>query len=128
MEVIEHYLYTKEHEWVNIEDDQATIGITEYAQEALGDITFIELPAIGSEVEQFEQFASVESVKAASDIYSPLSGKVTEVNNELESEPGLINKFCFDKGWMIKIHISAVEERSNLMTADEYRNYLKSLD
>ena len=106
----------------------AIIGITDYAQEALGDITYVELPAIGSEVEQFEQFASVESVKAASDIFSPVSGTVAEVNGELESNPGLINKNCFEKGWIAKVTLSNPEEKSNLMTAAEYKSFLKSLE
>lgn len=127
MEVIDDYLYTKEHEWVNIEENTAVIGITDYAQENLGDITFVELPAVDSEVEQFEQFASIESVKAASDIFSPLSGRVLEVNPELEAKPGLINKHCYDKGWLAKIEISDMNERSNLMNAEEYRSYLESL-
>ena len=127
MEVIDDYLYTKEHEWVNIEENTAVIGITDYAQENLGDITFVELPAVDSEVEQFEQFASIESVKAASDIFSPLSGRVLEVNTELEAKPGLINKHCYDKGWLAKIEISDMNERSNLMNAEEYRSYLESL-
>ena len=80
-----------------------------------------------SEVEQFEQFASIESVKAASDIFSPLSGRVLEVNTELEAKPGLINKHCYDKGWLAKIEISDMNERSNLMNAEEYRSYLESL-
>jgi len=128
MEIYDHYHYTKEHEWINLEDGIGIVGITEYAQSSLGDITFVELPSIGNEVEQFEQLASVESVKAASDIFSPMSGKVTEVNDELESNPGLINKDCFEKGWLVKIEVSDPQELSNLMTGDEYRSYLKSLD
>ena len=128
MEVIEHYLYTKEHEWINIEDKTATIGITEYAQSALGDITFIELPEVDSEVEQFEQFVSVESIKAASDIFSPMSGKVLEVNEDLESEPGLINRSCYEKGWIAKIELSDIDERSNLMNAVEYNKFLEGLE
>jgi len=128
MEIIEHYHYTKEHEWVNIVDSTATIGISDYAQETLGDITFIELPAVGDEVEQFEQFASVESVKAASDIYSPMSGKIIEVNSDLEKNPGLINRDCYEKGWIIKIEISQPEEASKLMVNEEYENYCASLD
>ena len=127
MDVVEHYLYTKEHEWVDIQDSFAVVGITEYAQTALGDITFIELPGIGQEVEQFEPLASIESVKAASDIYSPLSGRIIEVNEALESKPGLINKSCFEKGWIAKIEISDADQRSNLMTAEEYESYLESL-
>jgi glycine cleavage system H protein len=127
MEVEEHLLYTKEHEWINIdEDNTATIGISDYAQEALGDITFVELPRVGDEVEQFEQLASIESVKAANDIYSPMSGKVIEVNATLDEKPALINKSCYGKGWIAKIKLSTPDETSNLMSADEYRNFLES--
>lgn len=127
MDVVDHYLYTKEHEWISIEDNIATVGITDYAQEALGDITFVELPKVGSEVEQFEEFASVESVKAASDIFSPISGKVIEVNTDLESDPGLINKSAYENGWLAKVEVSNPDETSNLMTAEEYRKLLESL-
>lgn len=126
MEVVEHYLYTKEHEWVNIEEDIATFGITDYAQEALGDITFVELPKVGEEVEQFEEFAAIESVKAANDIFAPMSGEVLEINTSLESDPGIINKSTYEKGWIARVRISDPEETSNLMTAEEYRNFLES--
>lgn len=126
MEVVEHYLYTKEHEWVSIEDNIATIGITDYAQEALGDITFVELPGVGDEVEQFEKFAAIESVKAANDIFAPISGKVIEVNARLESDPGLINKSAYEKGWLAKVQISSKDEASNLMTSEEYQKFLES--
>ncbi len=130
MVVDEDLLYTKEHEWIRINEDDstATIGITDYAQEALGDITFVELPGVNDEVEQFGQIASVESVKAATDIFSPMSGKIIEVNETLETKPGLINKSCYDKGWIAKIEISEMEETSNLMTVDEYRSFLESID
>jgi len=128
MDVMDDYLYTKEHEWIRIEDNVATVGITEYAQSALGDITFVELPEIGAEVEQFEQFASIESVKAASDIYCPMSGKVIEVNADLEASPELINRSCYEKGWLAQIELTAPEERSNLMTAEEYQKFLESLE
>lgn len=128
MEIIEHYLYTKEHEWINIEDNIGTIGITDYAQSALGDITFVELPQQDAEVEQFEEFVSVESVKAASDIFSPMSGRVIEVNSKLEDDPGIINRYSYTKGWMVKIEITAMDETSNLMTAEEYENYLESIE
>ncbi|MBI5023600.1 MAG: glycine cleavage system protein GcvH [Candidatus Omnitrophica bacterium] len=127
MEVVDHYLYTKEHEWVSIEDNIATTGITDYAQEALGDITFVELPEVGGEVEQFEEFASIESVKAANDIFAPVSGKVIEVNTRLESDPGIINKSAFEKGWLAKVQMSDKEEASNLMTAEEYQKFLESI-
>ena len=128
MEMPEDCLYTKEHEWISIDGNIATVGISEYAQSALGDITFIELPEAEVEVEQFEEFASIESVKAASDIYAPISGKVIEVNNNLESNPGLINKSCYEKGWIAKIEISNMDEKSNLMVADEYQKYLEGLE
>jgi glycine cleavage system H protein len=127
MDVKENYLYTKEHEWISIDENVGTLGISEYAQSALGDITFIELPAIGDEVEQFGEYASIESVKAASDIFSPTSGKIIEVNEELEEDPGCINKSCYEKGWITKIEISDLEETSNLMTADEYSKFLESI-
>lgn len=128
MEVEDELLYTKEHEWISIEENNTgIIGISDYAQEALGDITFIELPAVGDEMEQFGEFASIESVKAASDIFSPMSGKITEVNTEIESEPGIINKSCYEKGWLAKIEFSDPDEKSNLMTAEEYRSFLKSI-
>lgn len=126
MEVVDYYLYTKEHEWVSIENNVATVGVTDYAQEALGDITFVELPAVDAEVEQFEEFATIESVKAASDIFSPISGKVIEVNTDLESEPGILNKSPYERGWIAKIEISDSDEASNLMTAEEYRKFLES--
>lgn len=127
MEVVDHYLYTKDHEWINIEESSGTVGITDYAQMSLGDITFVELPAMNSEVKQFEQLASLESVKAANDIYSPMSGKIIDVNKEVEADPGLINKDCFEKGWLARIEVSAIDERSKLMTAEEYRKYLDNL-
>jgi glycine cleavage system H protein len=128
MEVMEDYFYTKEHEWIRIEDNIATVGISEYAQSALGDITFVELPEVGLEVEQFEQFASVESVKAASDIYCPMSGKVIEVNTDLEDSPDLINRNCYEKGWMVQIELTVPDEKNNLMTAAEYQKFLESLE
>jgi len=127
MEIEENFLYTKEHEWVSIEDNVATMGITDYAQEALGDVTYVELPEEETEVEQFEQFVSVESVKAASDIFAPMSGRVVEINRKLEDNPALINKDCYGKGWIAKIEVSDMDESTNLMSAEEYRNYLESL-
>ncbi len=127
MEIVQHYLYTKEHEWISIEDGVGIVGITEYAQSALGDITFVELPKVDAEVEQFEQFTALESVKSASDIFSPMSGRITEVNEELSEDPGLINRSCYDKGWIAKIEVSDMDEASNLMTGAEYESYLESL-
>ena len=127
MDVADHLLYTKEHEWINIDGDEATIGISDYAQESLGDITFVELPGVGDEVEQFEEFASVESVKAATDIFAPMSGEIVEVNGDLSAEPGLINKSPYEKGWIARVKLSDLEEQSNLMTAAEYTSFLESV-
>lgn len=128
MEVMDDYFYTKEHEWIRIDDNVATIGISDYAQSALGDITFVELPECGVEVEQFEQFASVESVKAASDIYCPMSGTIVEVNEDLGESPDLINRDCYGKGWIAKIELTDLDEKANLMTAAEYEKFLESLE
>jgi len=128
MEIEDGLLYTKEHEWISIEGNVAIVGITDYAQSALGDITFIELPEAGIELEQFEQMASVESVKAANDIFSPMSGKVIEVNSLLGEKPELINKSCYEKGWIAKIELADMNEKANLMTAQEYNKLLESLD
>lgn len=127
MEIEDNFLYTKEHEWVSIEDNIATMGISDYAQEALGDVTYVELPEEESEVEQFEQFVSVESVKAASDIFAPMGGKVIEVNRKLEDNPALINKDCYGRGWIAKIEVRDMDESTNLMSAEEYRSYLETL-
>ena len=127
MEIEENLLYTKEHEWVSIEDNIATMGITDYAQGALGDVTYVELPEEETEVDQFEQLVCVESVKAASDIYAPMGGKVTGVNRKLEDTPSLINKDCYGKGWIARIEVRDMDESTNLMSAEEYRNYLESL-
>jgi len=124
----EEFLFTKEHEWVYFDDAVAIVGIAEYAQSALGDVTYIELPEIGADVEQFEQFASVESVKAASDIFAPISGKVLEVNKKLEANPELINKSCYDKGWIAKIQPIDLAEKGNLMSAEEYKQFLEGLE
>jgi len=127
MDVPDHLLYTKEHEWINIEGDEGTVGISDYAQESLGDITFVELPSVGDEVEQFEEFASIESVKAASDLFSPISGAITAVNDTLNESPSLINKSPYEKGWIAKIKISEIEGQANLMKADEYLKFLESV-
>lgn len=126
MEVQEHLLYTKEHEWVNIDGDEALVGISDYAQNSLGDITFVELPPADDEVDQFGELASIESVKAASDIFAPMSGKILEVNEELEDSPGLINQSPYEKGWIVKMSLSDIEEKNNLMTSEEYEKFLVS--
>ena len=113
--------YTEEHEWVYVEDDVATIGITDYAQGELGDIVFVELPEIGSEVKQMEVFGTIEAVKAVSDLYAPVSGQVVEVNTALANEPETINKEPYDRGWMIKIKMSDPKEVESLLTHENYK-------
>lgn len=117
--------YTKEHEWVKLDGKIATIGITDYAQEQLGDIVMVELPAEGSTVVKDDAFGVVESVKSVSDIFAPLSGKVLEVNDPLTDSPGIVNEDCYGEGWLIKIEISRTEETEELMNAKAYEAYLK---
>lgn len=124
MELRENLKYTKEHEWVRMEKDMATVGITDYAQGELGDIVFVELPEVGSRVEQMKPFGVIEAVKAVSDIFSPLTGEVIEVNTRLENEAGIINKDPYGQGWIIKIKISVPEELDNLLSAEEYKKLI----
>jgi glycine cleavage system H protein len=115
--------YTAEHELVNFDDTTGvgTISITDHAQSVLGDVVFVELPSVGTEVAQGDQLGAVESVKAASDIYAPISGTVKEINETLSSEPGLLNKSAEEKGWLCKIKLSDPAELDKLMTLEEYQ-------
>ena len=115
--------YTKEHEWVRIEGDTATVGITDHAQEALGDIVFVELPEIGRTVAPGEAFAVVESVKAVSDVYAPVGGEVVEVNAELEGAPEKVNTDPYGAGWIAKIRMSG--DTVELLSDDEYSTFLE---
>ena len=117
--------YTKEHEWVRIEGDEAVFGITDYAQSELGDITFVELPGKDNEVKKSESFSTVESVKAANDIYAPLSGKVLDVNTSLEDTPELINQSPYEDGWICRVKIADTAEQESLMNAGDYAKYLE---
>jgi len=117
------YKYTKEHEWVKIDGDSATIGITDHAQESLGDIVFVELPKVGAEVAAHKSFGTVESVKAVSDIYAPISGTVTAVNDELTGAPEKINADAHGS-WMIKIKVKDKGEANSLMSAADYEKYV----
>ena len=113
--------YTKEHEWVKLEGDVATVGITDYAQRQLGDVVFIELPEAGTQVEQMKPFGVIEAVKAVSDIFSPLTGEVTEVNSELQTQSNLINSDPYGQGWIIKIKIKDPKELDGLLSPVDYR-------
>lgn len=112
--------YSEEHLWARVEGNKAYIGITDFAQSELGDIVFVELPEVGDEVEQDEPFGSVESVKTVSELYAPVSGKVVEVNENLEDEPELVNSSPYDEGWMIVVELSDPSELDKLMSADDY--------
>ncbi|OAA31075.1 glycine cleavage system protein H [Kosmotoga arenicorallina S304] len=115
--------YAKTHEWVHVEGNVATVGISNYAQEHLGDIVYVELPEVGKEVTKGDTICSVESVKAASDVYSPLSGKVVEVNEELDSAPETINSDAEKSGWIFKLELSDPAELDGLMDEEEYKKY-----
>jgi glycine cleavage system H protein len=119
--------YSKEHEWAKPDGDGiVTMGITDYAQELLTDVVYVELPAVGRKVKQLEPFAVVESVKSVSDIFSPVSGEVVEINGALETSPELINQDAYGGGWIAKIKMSAPSELEALMSADAYEDYIKT--
>ena len=117
--------FSKDHEWIKVEGDIGTIGITNHAQEQLGDVVFVDLPEVGSQVEKDETMGAVESVKAASDIYSPVSGEITEVNETLSDEPALVNSAAEGDGWMTKVKLSAPGELDELMDAAAYAAFCK---
>ena len=112
--------YTKEHEWVEVDGDKATVGITNHAQESLGDIVFIDLPVVGKEVKSNEELCVIESVKAASDIYAPIDGEVIEINNNLNDDASIVNQDPEKEGWIFKMKISDPNQYNKLMTLDEY--------
>lgn len=120
-EVKEGLKYTKTHEWVKLEDDTAVVGITDHAQEELTDIVFVELPEEGKELKKGDELCIVESVKSVSEIYSPLSGKISEVNKDLEDEPEAINDSPYEEGWLVKIEISDKSETEDLLDAEGYK-------
>jgi len=127
MNIPKDLFYSKDHEWARIEGKIAYVGITDYAQDSLGDITFIELPKIGEELKQSGYCATVESVKAASEVYAPLSGKVLSTNAELSTNPELINKSAYDKGYFFSMQIANETEKANLMDASAYQRYVEGL-
>ena len=117
--------FSKDHEWVKVEGGVATVGITSYAQEQLGDVVFVELPAVGDKVTKDEAMGVVESVKAVSDVYAPVSGTVTEVNDDLPESTELVNEDCYGDGWMVKIELSDPTDLDELMTAAEYEAFVQ---
>lgn len=120
--------YTKKHEWVCLKDDKKVgrVGVSNHAQEALGDVVYVQLPEVGSSHGQFEEIGAIESVKAASGLFTPVSGEIVGINSELEGEPGLINKDCYGKGWLYEIKLENVDELKTLMNEEEYENFLKT--
>ena len=118
--------YTKEHEWVRVDGDTATVGITDHAQDQLGDIVFVELPKAGARVQSMQSFGTVESVKAVSDIYAPMSGKVTEINESLMDEPEKLNSDPHGAGWLIKVQVEDQTELASLMPSDKYLAYIEA--
>jgi glycine cleavage system H protein len=115
--------FTEKHEWVELNGKIGTIGISQYAQDSLGDIVYAQLPDVGSEFAIMEECGALESVKAASELYCPLTGKVTEKNTEVENTPGLINKSCYDKGWLFKLELTKPDEMKDLMDEAAYENF-----
>ena len=124
----EENLYTKDHEWLLVQGDKATVGITDFAQHELGDVVYVDLPEIGDTFEANEPFGSVESVKAVSEIFCPVGGEVIEVNKKLEESPELVNQSPHQNAWMIKIRVTNQDELSELLSASEYEEYLQEQD
>ena len=120
----ENFLFTDDHEWVDINGDIATIGITDYAQSELGDIVFIEFPDLNTVFKKGESIGTIEAVKTVADIYMPLSGKIVSLNDELNDDPSLVNNNPFNKGWMLKVQIMHKEEVSELMNTEKYNNFI----
>ncbi len=124
-EIPEELRYSNEDEWTRLEGDRAVVGVTDYAQQQLGDIVYVELPEVGATVEQGAPFGVIESVKAVSELYSPVSGKVLEINAELEEHPEWVNDDCYGDGWMIAVRIEEEEEVASLFDAKAYRKHVQ---
>ncbi|MFH1833702.1 MAG: glycine cleavage system protein GcvH [bacterium] len=128
MSIPKELLYTKDHEWCSVEDDIATVGITYHAQEQLGDIVYIELPAEGDEVSKDEAFGLIESPKAVSDLFSPLSGRVAEINETVKETPNLVNEDPYEEGWLIRVELSEIGDLEDLMSAEQYGEFILGED
>ncbi|CAD5292961.1 MULTISPECIES: glycine cleavage system protein GcvH [unclassified Imperialibacter] len=124
MNIPENLLYTKDHEWVKVDGDIATVGVTDFAQSELGDIVYVEIEKEGEEVAIAEVFGTVEAVKTVSDLFMPLSGEVTEVNAALEAQPELVNSDPYGEGWMIKVKVSNISEKEELLSAAAYKELI----
>lgn len=118
-------LYSKEHEWVRVNGDHATVGITDYAQNSLGDIVYVELPRVGKQIDQFGNIGVIESVKAVSDLFTPIGGEITEVNGALESDPAAVNRDPYGEGWLFKVKLKDSGEETNLLSAGDYERIVQ---
>jgi glycine cleavage system H protein len=128
-DVPDNLYYSKEHEWVKVEGKTAVVGITDYAQKSLHEVVYVETPKVNSQIEQFQSIGSVESVKSVSDIFTPVSGKVIEVNAELAESPELVNEDPYGKGWIAKVQLANFDEDlKKLLTAEQYADFIKSLE
>ena len=123
---LEDLRFTKSHEWAKLEDGKVRVGISDYAQKELGDIVFVELPTVGTQLKQGDQFGTVESTKSASELFSPVTGKVVEVNQRLNSEPQLINQSPYEQGWMIVVEVEDKEQLKGLLSLSEYETLIHS--
>jgi glycine cleavage system H protein len=120
--------YTRDHEWVRVEGEVATVGITDFAQKQLGDVVYVELPALGTQLEVHQSIGAIESVKAVSDVFSPVSGEVIAVNEKLNDSPEMVNQDPYGEGWIIKLKMKNKEDLNLLMTSSEYEKYVESLE
>ena len=125
MNIPEDLFYTKEHEWVKTKDDQAIIGITEFAQSQLGDIVFLELPSLGELINEGESFGEIEAVKTVSELYAPITGIISSVNDDLEDNPEKINLDCYGDGWIIKVTLNEDFPKNNLLSSEQYQDLIK---
>jgi len=121
--------YSDKHEWLALDSNKkiGTVGVSQYAQEALGDVVYVQLPDVGNTFAQNDEVGAIESVKAASEIYTPVSGRITQINELLEEKPGLVNSSCYENGWLYKIELNKIEEFDQLMNEESYQKYLKSI-
>ena len=124
---LENLLFTKEHEWVRMEGDSAVVGITDYAQHELGDVVYVELPALGKELKKGDPAANIESVKAVSDVFAPLSGTITAVSAKLSSNPELVNQEPYGEGWLFKMKLNKMDELKELLDQKKYEEYLQGI-
>lgn len=120
------YLYSREHEWIRVEDDQCVLGITEFAQQELGEVVFVELPEVGQVFDANDELGTIESVKAVAEVYTPVAGEVIEVNDAVVDDPELLNEDPHGEGWLIRIRFSSAADLKSLMKAEEYEEYVKS--